>query len=118
MVADEQDRRGLAALRAALWEVLNPGLGSVLAGAGSVAGAPAGAPVGAPAGGRSAWLLSEAVQTGPGSGPGDGSGRGASTADPDEARRIVALVELARAGDAEAFGMLYDHYHVSIYRFV
>ena len=114
MVADEQDRRGLAALRAALWEVLNPGLGSVLAGAGSVAGAPAGAP----AGGRSAWLLSEAVQTGPGSGPGDGSGRWASTADPDEARRIVALVELARAGDAEAFGMLYDHYHVSIYRFV
>ena len=35
-----------------------------------------------------------------------------------EQRRLRALVDLARDGDADAFGLLYDHYHVSIYRFV
>ena len=32
--------------------------------------------------------------------------------------RLIALVELARGGDAEAFGQLYDHYHGSVYRFL
>jgi RNA polymerase sigma-70 factor, ECF subfamily len=32
--------------------------------------------------------------------------------------RLIALVELARNGDAEAFGMLFDHYHGSVYRFL
>jgi RNA polymerase sigma-70 factor (ECF subfamily) len=32
--------------------------------------------------------------------------------------RLIALVELARGGDAEAFGMLFDHYHGSVYRFL
>ena len=31
---------------------------------------------------------------------------------------VSALVELARTGDADAFGQLYDHYHPSVYRFV
>ena len=31
---------------------------------------------------------------------------------------MIALVELARAGDKDAFGLLYDHYHVSVYRFL
>jgi RNA polymerase sigma-70 factor, ECF subfamily len=35
-----------------------------------------------------------------------------------EANRIAALVDLARAGDAEAFGALYDHYSPAVYRFV
>jgi RNA polymerase sigma-70 factor (ECF subfamily) len=35
-----------------------------------------------------------------------------------EGTRLIALVELARGGDAEAFGQLYDHYHVSVYRFL
>jgi RNA polymerase sigma-70 factor, ECF subfamily len=35
-----------------------------------------------------------------------------------EQPRLTALVELARDGDAEAFGMLYDHYQPSIYRFL
>jgi RNA polymerase sigma-70 factor, ECF subfamily len=35
-----------------------------------------------------------------------------------ETRRIVALVELAKGGDAEAFGQLYDHYLSTIYRYV
>src|SRR4029079_1660137 len=34
------------------------------------------------------------------------------------ADRVVALVELARGGDAEAFGQLYDHYRTRVYRFV
>ena len=33
-----------------------------------------------------------------------------SEADEAEAGRLIALVELARNGDAEAFGLLYDHY--------
>ncbi len=32
--------------------------------------------------------------------------------------RLIALVELARNGDADAFGMLFDHYHGSVYRFL
>lgn len=32
--------------------------------------------------------------------------------------RLKALVELARQGDHEAFGQLYDHYVPSIYRFI
>ena len=32
--------------------------------------------------------------------------------------RLIALVELARKGDKDAFGLLYDHYHVAVYRFL
>jgi RNA polymerase sigma-70 factor (ECF subfamily) len=32
--------------------------------------------------------------------------------------RLIALVELARGGDKEAFGQLYDHYQPSVYRFL
>lgn len=32
--------------------------------------------------------------------------------------RITALVDLARGGDGEAFGQLYDHYVASIYRYL
>jgi RNA polymerase sigma-70 factor, ECF subfamily len=32
--------------------------------------------------------------------------------------RIVALVELAKKGDAEAFGQLYDHYLSTVYRYI
>jgi RNA polymerase sigma-70 factor (ECF subfamily) len=45
-------------------------------------------------------------------------GPAADSTDEEEARRLIALVELARGGDSEAFGLLYDHYHVSVYRFV
>jgi RNA polymerase sigma-70 factor, ECF subfamily len=37
---------------------------------------------------------------------------------PADRDRLIALVELARTGDAEAFGMLFDHYHGSVYRFL
>lgn len=35
-----------------------------------------------------------------------------------ESTRLVALVELAQKGDAEAFGQLYDHYVTTIYRYI
>ncbi len=35
-----------------------------------------------------------------------------------ETRRMIALVELAKGGDAEAFGQLYDHYLSTIYRYI
>jgi len=107
---DHDTARGFDDLRAAVLAVLGLRSDSMAQ--------PAGAP---------AWmLLSEArVQSGPGS-PGEGGGRGfgdadqaASSEDSEADRtRLIALVELARGGDSEAFGQLYDHYHGSVYRFV
>lgn len=44
----------------------------------------------------------------------------AASSEEDEAERsrLIALVELARQGDSEAFGLLYDHYQSSVYRFL
>jgi RNA polymerase sigma-70 factor (ECF subfamily) len=70
------------------------------------------------------WLLSEAVDyrrpattTGDPEGP-DSDLACSSEADEAEASRLIALVDLARGGDSEAFGMLFDHYNASVYRFV
>ena len=41
-----------------------------------------------------------------------------SEVDGAERERLIALVELARQGDKEAFGLLYDHYQASVYRFL
>ena len=73
-------------------------------------------PVGVPA-----WLLmSEAAVGEPRPGGGyDDSDRAASSEDSaSERTRLIALVELARGGDVDAFGLLYDHYQPSVYRFV
>jgi RNA polymerase sigma-70 factor (ECF subfamily) len=73
-----------------------------------------------PAGVPSWLLLSEAAvgEPGPG-GRYDDSDRAASSEDSaSERSRLIALVELARGGDSEAFGLLYDHYQPSVYRFV
>jgi len=76
---------------------------------------------------RPSVLMSEALvqppaTTGhPGSTGSDDSDRDlavSSEADAEEGSRLIALVELARKGDTEAFGMLYDHYHGSVYRFL
>lgn len=72
------------------------------------------------------WLLSEAAThsdsasvspTGGGGYHDDGE---AVSSEDDEAERsrLIALVELARSGDSEAFGLLYDHYQSSVYRFL
>jgi RNA polymerase sigma-70 factor (ECF subfamily) len=74
-------------------------------------------PVGVPS-----WvLLSEAAVSGPPSSGGDyhDSHQAASSEGSEAERaRLIALVELARGGDSEAFGQLYDHYQGSVYRFV
>jgi RNA polymerase sigma-70 factor (ECF subfamily) len=93
--------RGLDDLRAAVLGVLG------------VRPQPAGVP---------AWmLLSEATVSGsstPGGGF-DDSDRAASSEESEAERtRLIALVELARGGDSEAFGQLYDHCQGSVYRFV
>ncbi|QIK65126.1 sigma-70 family RNA polymerase sigma factor [Nocardioides sp. HDW12B] len=41
-----------------------------------------------------------------------------SLEDEAEGERLIALVDLAKAGDADAFGLLYDHYQPSVYRFL
>jgi len=105
---------GFDALRRALAAVLEPPV--ALAGA-------AGQPTMRPASHR---LLSQAVDTEPtppaaggGGAPGDDHDLAISSADDEaERKRLIALVELARSGDKDAFGMLYDHYHDSVYRFV
>lgn len=50
-----------------------------------------------------------------GTSSGTGGGLEPPSSDSD-AERIRALVDLARNGDTEAFGQLYDHYVTSIYR--
>lgn len=78
----------------------------------------------APAGGGG-FLMSEAATSGAGPAGGSGSGpvgdedlAASSEDDAGERERMIALVELARTGDKDAFGLLYDHYHVSVYRFL
>lgn len=110
-------QRGLDALRRALAELHDPP---------SLVPAPGGrVPQGGRAPGSSPWLLTQtserAGQTTPAqrSPQHDDSDLAASSvADEAEGSRLIALVELARNGDAEAFGQLYDHYHASVYRFL
>ncbi len=101
---------GLAALRMALADVLHPE--AALACAGTTGPT-------RPSAVASHLLLSEAVEYHP-EPPAAPDADLACSSETDEAEgaRLIALVELARAGDAEAFGQLYDHYHASVYRFV
>jgi RNA polymerase sigma-70 factor, ECF subfamily len=110
--------RGLEALRDAVARAL-AGLGDppfALASATSTPSSP-----GAP-GASSYWLLSETVAPdagGVGSGGYGDAELAASSEESEEDRsRLIALVELARGGDSDAFGLLYDHYHQSVYRFL
>ena len=83
-------------------------------------------PLAAAPSGATPWLLSQtsehAGRTRAGSaapGPHDDSDLATSShEDEAEGTRLIALVELARNGDSEAFGQLYDHYHASVYRFL
>lgn len=114
---DYDPAQGLRTLRRLVAEVL---LAPVLT--------PAAAPQVATAYG---WLASEALSpthdtdqhpgdraTGRGSGFGDADLAASSEEDEAERSRLIALVELARSGDSEAFGLLYDHYQGSVYRFL
>ena len=102
--------RGLTALRMALAAALYPVPAPACAGVTQISS-------------DRGWLLSEALDYHtPGSGldpDGPDSDLACSSeADEAEASRLIALVELARGGDTEAFGLLYDHYNTSVYRFV
>ena len=104
MRASHDLERGLEALRRAVLLALRP--------------APA------PAGGG-LLLMTEATTSGAGPAGSSGSGRigdedqaVSSEDDAGDRERMIALVELARGGDKDAFGLLYDHYHVSVYRFL
>ncbi len=112
---DPDFQRGLDALRLALWHALNPPTPALaIAGATHASGF-------RDARRATGWLLAEAVDydhpdvraTGT-----DADQACSSVEDEAEADRLIALVELARGGDAEAFGLLYDHYHVAVYRFL
>jgi len=51
--------------------------------------------------------------------PEDDAGQAVSSEESEAERtRLIALVELARKGDTEAFGLLYDHYNAAVYRFL
>lgn len=115
--------RGLEALRDAIGAALAADLGPTPALAGAGAGAPRTAR-GGPAR-SSGWLLSEAASgeaslDGLHGGAIHGDARLATSSEdcPEERERLIGLVELARGGDAEAFGLLYDHYQASVYRFL
>lgn len=97
---------GLDALRRAVWAALSP---QVLLAEAVTPGSTS-----PPSGSGSS------VSSGPsGSGPvGDEDRATSSEVDESERERLIALVELARSGDKDAFGLLYDHYQASVYRFL
>ena len=72
--------------------------------------------------GNHAWLMSETAGLGvtdpDGSGRTDSALASSSELDEQEGSRLIALVELARGGDVDAFGLLYDHYNAAVYRFI
>ncbi len=100
-------QRGLDTLRAAVAAVLlerpalavaGPGAGHLLLSGATVTPGPAG---GASGGGYD-----------------DAAYAASSEEDESDRTRLIALVELARGGDKDAFGLLYDHYQGSVYRFL
>ena len=97
---------GLDALRRAVWAALSPQLaGGILYAETALPGSAA-----LPAGGGRGSSGSSPV--------GDEDQATSSELDEAERERLIALVELARAGDKDAFGLLYDHYQASVYRFL
>ena len=113
-------QRGLDALRRALAEVLETGFDPAPIPV-TIDGRPrrTDAPYDVP------WLLTQTSQPPAATAIPGGTGRDDDSAlatssleDEAEGSRLIALVELARSGDSEAFGQLYDHYHASVYRFL
>ena len=112
MYTDHADvARGFAALRLALVDVMC--LDPALTCAGMY-------PTTAQTSSRPGVVFSVRYSTGtdPAGGSPDSELACSSELDEAEAARLIALVELARGGDSEAFGMLYDHYNASVYRFL
>ena len=114
---DSDAARGLDALRELVAQVL-------LSERAQLAGVPGVLANQAVSNGRGTGRPHHDGATGPGGGGGVGGGFDdadlAASSEEDEAdrSRLIALVELARQGDSEAFGLLYDHYQSSVYRFL
>jgi RNA polymerase sigma-70 factor (ECF subfamily) len=68
--------------------------------------------------GDRALAIALAVADSPAYAPTEGGGPAPRDEHDPEATRLRALVDLAKDGDAEAFGQLYDHYVTGIFRFV
>ncbi|WP_408897910.1 sigma-70 family RNA polymerase sigma factor [Nocardioides sp. R1-1] len=111
--------RGLDALREAVLTALSAASGGPAV---ALAGSPASSGSSRPSAQRGYaehWLLSEAPVEGSGTSEFGDATLATSSEESAEAReRLIGLVELARGGDAEAFGLLYDHYQPSVYRFL
>ncbi len=111
--------RGLNALRDAVARALAEALEPLAPQAHVVMTTVDGRQVSVPAAAAGSWLMSEALTGDSVSGGFGDSDLAASSEDSAEERsRLIALVELARQGDADAFGLLYDHYQGSVYRFL
>jgi RNA polymerase sigma-70 factor, ECF subfamily len=109
-----QVEQGLDALRVAVARALDPRT-PALALAHEASAAPA------PRAPYDGWLLSEAAAkdgVGVGQAYGDADLAASSEESEEERSRLIALVELARKGDSDAFGLLYDHYQGAVYRFL
>jgi RNA polymerase sigma-70 factor (ECF subfamily) len=65
-----------------------------------------------------ALQIALSVADSPAYAPSTGSGGSPSDDNDPEATRLRALVDLAKEGDAEAFGQLYDHYVSGVFRFI
>ncbi|MBO0842282.1 MAG: sigma-70 family RNA polymerase sigma factor [Nocardioides sp.] len=118
--ANDVDRR-FAALRAAVMEasqelaglLMNEGYEAAYAGVARPDGYGSGPDL------ASTGTPHEGTALGSEGGPEDDARLATSSEETEAERtRLIALVELARKGDKEAFGQLYDHYHVSVYRFL
>ncbi len=113
-------QRGLDALRRALAEVLDSGFDGLEPAPVTAYDGPLRRPARTP---DLPWLLAQTSQsastatTNAGQ-PDDSAFATSSLQDEAEGSRLIALVELARGGDSEAFGQLYDHYQASVYRFL
>jgi RNA polymerase sigma-70 factor (ECF subfamily) len=121
MWAGEDAERGLRALRAAVaeWLLADRLLPVPAAASGSLP--PPLSPLLLATESTAATGTGGASATGDPGGPaGFGDADLATSSEDDEAERtrLIALVELARGGDKEAFGLLFDHYHQSVYRFL
>ena len=113
VLPDAQLRRGLEALRQAVLHTLDP-VPAVPLAATAGAGTDGARSTGSLPGWLPGWMWSEAVGLDDtrgglsvvpsGSGPDDDGEAVSSEEDRAEADRLIALVELARGGDAEAFG--------------
>ncbi len=113
-------QRGLDALRRALAEVLDQGFDGLEPLPVTAYDGPLRRPARTP---DLPWLLAQTSQsaataTTSAGQPDDSAFATSSLQDEAEGSRLIALVELARGGDSEAFGQLYDHYQASVYRFL